>query len=74
MQKLLIGFIVNKKCLRKRLYSRIKMSLKHIMTDSVCKQALYVLFYGHSDKSTKQNPWYSVLNGKCDEAKSLRSN
>ena len=42
--------------------------------DSFCKQALYVLFYGHSDKSTKQNPWYSVLNGKCDEAKSLCSN
>ena len=42
--------------------------------DSVCKQALYVLLYSHSDKSTKQNPWYSVLNGKCDETKSLRSN
>ena len=40
--------------------------------DSVCKQGLYVLFYGHSNKTTKQNSWYSVLNGKYNEAKSLR--
>ena len=40
--------------------------------DSVCKQALYVLFYDHSNKTTKQNSWYSVLNRKRNEAKSLR--
>ena len=40
MQKSLIGFIVNKKCLRKRLNSRIKMSLKHIMIQSVNKHCM----------------------------------
>ena len=40
LQKLLIGFIVNKKCLRKRLYSCIKMSLKHIMIQSVNKHCM----------------------------------
>lgn len=37
LQELLIGIIVNKKCLRKRLCSRIEMSFKHIMIQSVNK-------------------------------------
>ena len=41
LQKFLIGFIVNKNCLRKRLYSRFKMSLKHIMIQSINKDCMY---------------------------------
>ena len=40
LQELLTGVIVNKECLRKRLYPRIEMSFKHIMIQSVNKHCM----------------------------------